>query len=257
VGWKKLEAAAAEEGIVASGYERKFGVESRLFQAALLYLYHPSSAIFSCPLAMTDGAAKVIELFGSVDQKTIKGYRALRALIIPLVLGNTGESINKMALDPGAVFNNQITFNQPYAEAFLETAIEDAQWMVHRVAKLSRTDFEEIAKAGKFPEDVEKLVIEKLIARRNSLVKMFFLEKKYVELPFERKLNFEKIVDGQVTQEIYPGYGVRFAHGVGKSPLRVGEMLRFLDTEISSKGLERLTNLINKYLPNKNVGDLV
>ena len=33
-----------------------------MHQFALLYLYHPSSAIYSCPLAMTDGAARVLEI---------------------------------------------------------------------------------------------------------------------------------------------------------------------------------------------------
>jgi putative acyl-CoA dehydrogenase len=68
--WKNLEAAAATEGIVACGYERKFGEYSRVYQAALLYLFHPSSAFVSCPLAMTDGAARAIELYGDQDLKT-------------------------------------------------------------------------------------------------------------------------------------------------------------------------------------------
>ncbi len=63
-GWRHLEAAAATEGIVASGYSREFGEFSRVYQAALLYLFHPSSAFVSCPLAMTDGAARAIELYG-------------------------------------------------------------------------------------------------------------------------------------------------------------------------------------------------
>lgn len=63
-GWRKLEAAAATEGLVAIGYEREHGEWSRVYQAALLYLYHPSSAFVSCPLAMTDGAARAIELYG-------------------------------------------------------------------------------------------------------------------------------------------------------------------------------------------------
>ena len=70
-GWKNLEAAAATEGIVASGYERKYGDRSRIYQAALLYLFHPSSAFVSCPLAMTDGAARAIELYG--DDQLKKG----------------------------------------------------------------------------------------------------------------------------------------------------------------------------------------
>ncbi len=68
-GWKHLEDAAATEGIVACAYERKFGEYSRVYQAALLYLFHPSSAFVSCPLAMTDGAARAIELYGDDELK--------------------------------------------------------------------------------------------------------------------------------------------------------------------------------------------
>jgi alkylation response protein AidB-like acyl-CoA dehydrogenase len=68
-GWKRLEAAAAEEGLVAEGYERRHGPLSRVVQFAKLYLYTPSSAIFTCPLAMTDGAARLIEVHGDADLK--------------------------------------------------------------------------------------------------------------------------------------------------------------------------------------------
>ena len=59
--WRALHRIAAEEGIVATAYERMHE-EARVHQFALLYLYHPSSAIYSCPLAMTDGAARVLEV---------------------------------------------------------------------------------------------------------------------------------------------------------------------------------------------------
>lgn len=75
--WNRLHEIAAEEGIVAIGYERKQKEYSRVFQFAKLYLYHPSSAIYSCPLAMTDGAARVIELHGSTEMKN----RAFKNLI--------------------------------------------------------------------------------------------------------------------------------------------------------------------------------
>jgi alkylation response protein AidB-like acyl-CoA dehydrogenase len=67
--WKALHRIAAEEGIVATGYERSQGEWSRLHQFVRLHLYTPSSAIYSCPLAMTDGAARVIELFGDSQLK--------------------------------------------------------------------------------------------------------------------------------------------------------------------------------------------
>ena len=67
--WKKMEQVAATHGLIASGYERKYAEHSRVFQMSLLYLFHPSSAFFSCPLAMTDGAARAIELHGDENLK--------------------------------------------------------------------------------------------------------------------------------------------------------------------------------------------
>lgn len=75
-GWQELHRVAAEEGIVATAYERKHGEFSRLHQFARLYLYHPSSAICSCPMAMTDGAARIIEMHGT-DELRNTAFRKL------------------------------------------------------------------------------------------------------------------------------------------------------------------------------------
>jgi putative acyl-CoA dehydrogenase len=61
--WRALDRIAAEEGLVAIGFERRHGVFSRIDQFSRLYLYAPSSATYSCPLAMTDGAARLLELY--------------------------------------------------------------------------------------------------------------------------------------------------------------------------------------------------
>jgi len=63
-GWRQLDRVSAEEGLVAIGYERNQGAYSRLYQLAKLYLFNPSSATYMCPLAMTDGAARLIEVYG-------------------------------------------------------------------------------------------------------------------------------------------------------------------------------------------------
>lgn len=68
-GWRMLDRVAAEEGIVATAYRRSEAEYSRLHQFARLYLYHPASAIYSCPLAMTDGAARLLELHGNAEQR--------------------------------------------------------------------------------------------------------------------------------------------------------------------------------------------
>jgi alkylation response protein AidB-like acyl-CoA dehydrogenase len=58
--WKRAERLAAEQGLIATAYERKHGAFSRVHQFALVYLFTPSSDLYSCPLAMTDGAARAI-----------------------------------------------------------------------------------------------------------------------------------------------------------------------------------------------------
>lgn len=62
--WKAQKAISAEEGLIAIPYEQKQGEYSRVYQAAKLYLYSPASGLYSCPLAMTDGAAKTIQSQG-------------------------------------------------------------------------------------------------------------------------------------------------------------------------------------------------
>lgn len=73
--WNDLTSYAAENGLIAAGYERNYGEYSRVYQMSMLYLFHPSSAFVSCPLAMTDGAAKLIETYGDeVLKKTFNTH---------------------------------------------------------------------------------------------------------------------------------------------------------------------------------------
>ncbi len=58
--WKKLDELSAREGLIQLGYNPDNLESGRLHQFLKLFLFHPSSAFYSCPLAMTDGAAKLI-----------------------------------------------------------------------------------------------------------------------------------------------------------------------------------------------------
>ena len=58
--WREAPAIAARWGLVALGHDDWLGQHGRPLQFAFNYLFHPSSELFSCPLAMTDGAVRVI-----------------------------------------------------------------------------------------------------------------------------------------------------------------------------------------------------
>jgi len=65
--WQEYARVAAREGLVATGYERAHGAHSRVHQFALAYLFHPSTQVYTCPLAMTDGAARSLEALAEPD----------------------------------------------------------------------------------------------------------------------------------------------------------------------------------------------
>lgn len=58
--WRDASRITAERGVVATAYERKHGALSRIHQFALVYLIEPAWHVYSCPLAMTDGAARTL-----------------------------------------------------------------------------------------------------------------------------------------------------------------------------------------------------
>jgi len=70
--WKAAQVLAARLGMVAAGYEDRFGAHARTHQFAIVHVLGPSLDVYSCPLAMTDGAART--LLASGNQPLIDRY---------------------------------------------------------------------------------------------------------------------------------------------------------------------------------------
>ena len=58
--WREAATLAVRFGLTAIPYERREGAWSRLRQFALVYLFHPVTDVYTCPLAMTDGAVRTL-----------------------------------------------------------------------------------------------------------------------------------------------------------------------------------------------------
>jgi acyl-CoA dehydrogenase len=63
--WREAERLTTRYGLVALPYERPYGEWSRVAQFALVYLMHPVTDVYTCPLAMTDGAARTLQVSGN------------------------------------------------------------------------------------------------------------------------------------------------------------------------------------------------
>lgn len=64
--WQRAARVAVAAGLIAIPYERAHGRYSRTHQFAAVYLFHPSSDVYTCPLAMTDGAARTLVVSNNV-----------------------------------------------------------------------------------------------------------------------------------------------------------------------------------------------
>jgi acyl-CoA dehydrogenase len=58
--WAELHAVQARAGLCALPYEDRHGPHGRIVQHALIHLYAPSSAVYTCHMAMTDAAVRVL-----------------------------------------------------------------------------------------------------------------------------------------------------------------------------------------------------
>ncbi len=82
--WREAERVAAERGLVAIPYEDAHGIHSRTHQFALVHLFHPGSDVYTCPLAMSDGAARTL-----LDS----GNRALAERAVPRLIARDPERV--------------------------------------------------------------------------------------------------------------------------------------------------------------------
>ena len=82
----------------------------------------------------------------------------------------------------------------------------DSKWMARRIAQLTRSQIESAVALGRFPGGIGPLYVEKLVSRRNQIVRVFDLESEYGQLPFDRHLTTTdgSVVEGEVVQGAFP-----------------------------------------------------
>ncbi len=178
-----------------------------------------------------------------VPPKTLLS-RTLRSLIVPYALVDVAESINKLNWQVGRIDNDYLVLPH-FSVANFNATLDDVKWSLRRLEKLNRKDFEEIVKLSHYPLAVEKLIIEKLIARRNSLLKLVFKN--------QNKINFnatishgEELKEGRLTKEDWDGYASRFAHGAPDSPFQ--DFGYYIFTEFQTEIIDELIRRVNENL---------
>ncbi len=188
---------------------------------------------------------------GFLTPEIIGGRRILNSLLVPYSLANIPESVNLFNWNAGRIVNKQLLLDFEIAENF-NPSFEDARWITRRIVNLSREDFSEIVKKSYFPKEVEIVVTEKLIARRNQLKNLLSLEGN--DLKFDPNISEGKFLKkGKLLLENYPGYASRFSFGDPESPLSGTEIGNFIGSTAVSQGISGAINYISsEYLNNQN-----
>lgn len=170
--------------------------------------------------------------------------RVLRALALPYSLVHLLESVNKFRWHMGRVDNDHV-FLEHFAYGLLNTGLEDAKWVLKRMARLTTEDFVDIVVKAYFPPGVDMLVYQKLLSRRNSLMKTFDMNVE--DLPVNPEENHGQVlVNGKLMVEDYEGYTTRFAHGDTESPFKDFEY--FVFNKLQKAGIDELMTRVNAQL---------
>jgi hypothetical protein len=149
-----------------------------------------------------------------------EAQRVFRALALIYAIVDVPDSINQMDWNVGLSRDGNYAFTLPDQVNFSCT-IEDALWILRRIAPLTRDDFTKIVAGGSYPEPVAKVLVEKLISRRDSLVTAFTSGGLRAALiPYDPKpTELPQLKDGKIVSEDWPGYADDFAVGDPQSPL--------------------------------------
>ncbi|EQC52256.1 hypothetical protein [Bacteriovorax sp. DB6_IX] len=176
--------------------------------------------------------------------------RSLRSAIIPYALADMGESINKLSYKAAKISNNHIILAHD-TEANFNATLDDLKWMGRKLAKLTRSDFQEIVKNAHYPQIVSQILVEKLIARRNSILKTIGID--YKEMSYKKDLELPGMEKGYLHTQEFQGYASRFSHGMQKGPL--DDFWRYVVSEVQSSAISSLADYANDYLKAVDFGE--
>lgn len=144
--------------------------------------------------------------------------RTLRALIVPYALLDLGESANTFEWTVGRISDESLVLPH-FTRSQFSTTYEDAKWALNIIKYLSVEEIKEAVDLAYFPQEVATLLVEKLISRRNNLLKVAKVDA--VDLPVNTAVSSgERLQNGKLLQENWEGYGSRFAYGDPESPFK-------------------------------------
>lgn len=198
-------------------------------------------------LVVMDSNHPIYNLAVGITDDMVQGRRLMSSLAVPLSIVNLVESVNLLRWNVGVINNNQVALYHDNLKDF-QCSWDDARWIARRIEKLSRDDWKEIVESSNTPKAVQMILLEKLLSRRNSAMKLFKIDHEEIRVDANIS-NGVELVRGKLTQQQWPGYGARFAYGDPDSPLADSEIKSFIKSKLISMGIDVLISQVNQQIP--------
>lgn len=204
-------------------------------------------------IVVTEANSAIYNLAMNVGPDMIAGRRLLSSLVVPLTIVNLTESVNMLRWSAGEEANGEVMLIHEKREDY-QCTWDDARWITRRLEKLSRQDWEEIVATSNVPKPVQMILTEKIISRRNSVMKLFKIDHKEFKVDSELTSGTD-LVEGKITKQDWPGYASRFAYGDPDSPLSGSEIKSLVGSKAISLALDGAVSTLNNmpfmsYAPN-------
>ncbi len=198
--------------------------------------------------------------FGYMDRAHAQNSRAMNSLLLPYTLVDISESFNLIDGKIGSLVQGDLFFDYS-ASHELNPNTDDITWVAKRILALSENDFSEIVDFAGFPFEPSLLLYNKLLSRRNSLLKILHLEgEEYTanlrETSGESLRNgrlFFKRGNTQTYQDaagalFYLGHSRKYAFGAFDNPLGFSKMMSYLKTTSINTAIELAVAQLDRYL---------
>lgn len=184
--------------------------------------------------------------------------RAFRALIVPYVLVDLPESVNRFLPKSASLVSGHIVMNHPFGGAFSNTTYEDIKWLLLKMQSWTQKDVREIVAQASLPPDIHELVYRKLLYRINNLFEFFDMKTTFqASLPtLEYNTADGKIKNGKVEQETFAPYPFRFTHGDPEAPFQEGDYVRYFKIRGITTVVATALGEMSKKLQIQDVADL-
>lgn len=195
-------------------------------------------------LVVMDSNHIIYNLAFGVNSDIVQGRRLLSSLAVPLTIVNLTESVNMLRWNAGVKTNDSVNLFHDQLPEF-QCTWDDARWITRRIEKLTREDWKEIVASSNTPKAVQQILLEKIISRRNSVMKLFKVDAEELKINTDVS-NGVELYKGKLTEQNWPGYASRFAYGDPDSPLAESEMKSFVKSKVISTILDIAVSQINQ-----------